>query len=375
MVPALALLSIPFMASCEKDDDDNPTLQEPTEFVLNTPAIALGGNTYDLSHANTFHLTCSQPNYGFPVSTVYNVQVSFDKDFSSYDSLATTFQTASMDVKASELNDKIVEMYQDANHGEDPSGKQLSVYLRLRAHIFNSDKGAIYSNIVSVPKVEVSYVASLPTAVYIASNTIHDGGTAKQFAQVYGVKGEFYGIAYADPSAPLKWGPNSKVKKGFSDATFVSHVDGLSITADNGNVKFSKAGWYTFHFVSTIDKAKNQVITTVNVYPAQAGIIGACAGESWTDSDPNWALTVPADSKGEFVSPAFAGAGELRAYIHVPGYAWWQTEFTIFKKDLFFRNVDIPGKWEDAKGDDYSVKGSVGQKLYVDFDHYTAYVK
>ncbi len=65
---------------CSSDDrDDNPTITTPTEFILDTPAIA--GNNIDLAHSSTLQLTCSQPNYGFPAATKYNVQISFERGY------------------------------------------------------------------------------------------------------------------------------------------------------------------------------------------------------------------------------------------------------------------------------------------------------
>ena len=78
---------------------------------------------------------------------------------------------------------------------------------------------------------------------------------------------------------------------------------------------------------------------------------------------------------GVHVSPAFVGGGELRAYILVPGLDWWRTEFTLYKGNLFFRNVDIPSNWAESMGAGYSVQGAEGQKLYVDFNFNTGEVK
>ena len=79
---ALALVAVPLMTSCENDDDSNPTLRTPDSFVLNTPAYA-ENNTYDLSNAESVNLTTTQPAYGFPAATVYQVQVSLDENFRS----------------------------------------------------------------------------------------------------------------------------------------------------------------------------------------------------------------------------------------------------------------------------------------------------
>ena len=44
------LVATALLTACEDDRDSNPTIQEPTTFVLNTPANATY-NVYDLNHS------------------------------------------------------------------------------------------------------------------------------------------------------------------------------------------------------------------------------------------------------------------------------------------------------------------------------------
>ena len=88
-------------SACEADRDSNPVYQEPTKFVLNTPAYV--NTVYDLEHSTSLELTCSQPDYGFTAATYYAVQVSLTEDFSSFEELSTQYTTAKMNVDASEL--------------------------------------------------------------------------------------------------------------------------------------------------------------------------------------------------------------------------------------------------------------------------------
>ena len=75
LIPALALVA---MTGCE-DQDTAPVYQEPTEFVLNTPAYVNG--VYDLEQSDNIILTCSQPDYGFTAAVTYSVEVSFGSTF------------------------------------------------------------------------------------------------------------------------------------------------------------------------------------------------------------------------------------------------------------------------------------------------------
>jgi hypothetical protein len=126
------------------------------------------------------------------------------------------------------------------------------------------------------------------------------------------------------------------------------------------------------HFVTDI--VDNALQFTLNVHPGAAYIIGNTTGD-WTDGYAASALTAPADGSGEWVSPAFTSAGELRAYVKVPGIEWYHTEFTLYKGAIFWRNLNIISNWAENAGADYSVACEPGQKLYVNFDQNTAEVK
>lgn len=54
------LVATALLTACEDDRDSNPTIQEPTTFVLNTPANATY-NVYDLNQSKNIELTCTQP--------------------------------------------------------------------------------------------------------------------------------------------------------------------------------------------------------------------------------------------------------------------------------------------------------------------------
>ena len=86
--PTILMVALGLVAftSCEDDNDSNPTLTQPTEFVLNQPAI---NGTIDLDHSASFTLTWSQPtpynDFNAPVVPTYTIQVSptgsFNKAF------------------------------------------------------------------------------------------------------------------------------------------------------------------------------------------------------------------------------------------------------------------------------------------------------
>lgn len=70
-------LAVAGLTSCEPDD--SPKIQEPTEFILNTPPFA--DQYYQLQRGHTMEFTCSQPNYGLTLAPTYALEVSLYEDF------------------------------------------------------------------------------------------------------------------------------------------------------------------------------------------------------------------------------------------------------------------------------------------------------
>lgn len=386
LAPACLLAVLPFMASCETDTDSNPTLQKPTSFVLNTPAYA-DNNVYDLANSESVNFTTTQPDYGYPAITVYEVQVSVDSKFAevttldvpeniAYTTLANTYTTANMDVDATELNNAIVALYQAAHDGADPSGIPMSAYVRLLAHVNGVSDSYCCSNVIELKNVVVSYIAVLPENVYVAGPSIRGGSEPKELGAVYGVEGEWYGMVYMSEGSSLKYGDAS------AQTTVPNTVDDQAnsgATATDDGVTFANAGWYALHLKVLIED--NSMRSTLTVYPGAAYVCGIICGPGadgtgvWDDPNTAWALTVPTDASGEWVSPAFAGSGELRAYINIPGLDWWRTEFTIYNGGLYWRDADIAQSWAENVGAAYSVTCNPGQQLHVNFDYDTAEVK
>ena len=375
----LALAVMPLMTSCDTDTDSNPTLQQPTTFVLNTPPYS--GNVYDLANSSTVNFTTSQPDYGFPVVTTYEVQVSLDERLASVASVEVPDDIAYITLEPDEqghqakigvdavaFNNAVVNMYQRANNGADPSGKEIDIYVRLVAHVAGdtADFGWCYSNTIKM-SVVVSYVATLPTEIFVAGPSIHGGADAKELGAVYDMAGEFYGMVYISAGANLTWGDASdNVTNGYSATTSVVDEANAGLSGTD-NITFANAGWYALHLKTAIED--NSVRSTLTVYPGIAYVTGAVAGDVWNDPNTGWELTPPADASGEWVSPAFAGSGELRAFIKIPGLDWWRTEFTLYNGALYWRDANIVSSWAENVGSAYSVSCTTGQRLYVDFDH------
>jgi cobyric acid synthase len=101
--------------ACQDDRDSNPTIQQPTTFVLNTPAVA--DQYIQLSADNKVNLTWSQPNYGYNALATYQIQVGLVNDdgsikWSEEDGAAkyleTTFTQCNVNVSGAEIAETIV---------------------------------------------------------------------------------------------------------------------------------------------------------------------------------------------------------------------------------------------------------------------------
>ncbi len=388
---ALCLLCV-LCVSCAKDDDSNPVLNTQDLTMTLLESSYPSGLLFDLSKSETVNLKIKeQPQYGYPAITIYSVQVSIDPAFLTvapsdvnpsvkYTTLATTYTKANMNVDAMEMNNSIIKMYQAANGGADPSGLALDAYVRVCAQVSAQGGNLIsgtecYSNVIKLSNLTVAYVAAIPKQLYLSGTSVKGGNGAKEFATVYGASNCFYTMAYFVAGDTFLWGDSEDTGTGYSRTSSVDDQasSGVEEAAD-GSFKVSNAGWYVLYMETTIDKAKNALVSDLVIYPGHAYIIGATTG-NWDDSDPASEMIAPATADGIWESPIFTGNGELRAYIKVPGFDWWKTEFTLFKGSIFWRTVDIPSNWKDNVGSAYSVDCSAGQKLYINFDELTGEVK
>uniref|UniRef100_UPI0025D8D08A SusF/SusE family outer membrane protein n=1 Tax=Segatella copri TaxID=165179 RepID=UPI0025D8D08A len=388
LLPALVLPLL--FTSCDDDRDSNPTLDlshVADGFVLNTPAVA-ENNTYDLISAKSLRLTCSQPNYGgVPYSMRYYVQVSIDPAFVSdgtatHTELATFYRTADMQVNATEINNAIVALFQAANP-DTSVPEEMPVYIRLRAVIgdaTDTSLGETFSNTITLRSVKATYEApdaKFTDNLYLIGSSIQTPWKSwKPIPKVFGMEGNYYGIIYLPAGGEFKWGTENNDYRGINRLKEINDEAGAGISAgEEQNIKVTNAGWYTLLFKGKITEDKKNIDWTLTVYPTQICLIGTCIGQSeWGFAD-NTALTAPADQNGEWVSPAFTASSELRVSVKVGKLDWYRTEFTLYKGNVFWRRYDIVNNWAETEGADYSVTTQVGQKLYINFDNYSAEVK
>ena len=162
-------------------------------------------------------------------------------------------------------------------------------------------------------------------------------------------------MIYVPAGKGFKWGAFEQDWRGYDRIRNWDDVAGAGVSAaDDGNILFENGGWYVLFFEAEI--VGSSVQYDLHIYPGAAYVTGAgCYTGDWLDADPTWQLVAPADQTGEWASPAFIGSGELRAYIKVPGYDWWHTEFTLHNGEVYWRDVNIIDSWSEL-GSDYAVQ-------------------
>ena len=364
----LAVVAVGFV-SCEEDRDSNPIWNEDAAktFVLNMPAVAVN-NVLDLEGSDNVVFTTSQPDYGFPVSTVYTTWVSLDG--AEYVALPTTSTSAVISIPAKEINEALLGLLGDGDVSE-----PMPVKVKLTAALFaDPEMGKAESNVIELPKVKV-YVpkveVTLPTKMHIVGGFAASEGWSKfvALAPAYSQEGMFYGVVYLAEGDEFKINPDAGWK-GNDMGTGQITLDGdIAATCENGDkgshLKMGSAsGWYNVIVKAKI--ANGAVQYTMSMIEAKVYIIGAAFGGVWEKSD-DALFTAPATADGEWVSPAFTGSGELRMFIDC-GIDWWKTEFTLDgDNNIFYRTMDIPSNWAENVGAAYSKQVNPDGHVYLNF--------
>lgn len=377
------LFALPVFTACNTDNGSNPVLNEPDTFVLNTPAYA-ANNVYDLKNASTLELACSQPDYGFPASTTYTVQVSLEADFkdatadtkANYATLESTYTTAKMNVVASELNSALLDLWTAAK-GETTAfpTDPISVYVRLKAAITDSGRGVCYSNVINLPKVlgtkEASSLAP-PKTLFVVGSMLNNWGVWKPMVAVTGLDGQFWTMIYFDANSEFKFGTKQNEYIGVTDKRLTVTDKANAGVAGDDNIKVTTAGWYIVYVKATVKN--NDYAFAMTFYPGEVYLFGNSTGGSWAYVDA-WKFTAPDTKDGNFVSPAMTASGEVRMCVKTD-VDWWRTEFTLYKGEIFYReNQAINDSWNADKGSDYSVQGAAGKVMQLNFTAGTGEIK
>ena len=375
----LVVMSLTLMTACSDDNDSNPSIQTPTEFKLNTPALV--NTPIDLANSSKIMLTCSQPNYGYTASVQYTVQVATDENMTDAVELSETSNSAKVAIDAASLASTLTNIYVQKGKTEADFPMDVKAYFRLKANIVTSNGNVvegteILSNVVSLNNIHLLFslpAVNLPSNVYVVGSFC-DWDWAKSFdmVQVYGTEDTFWHLVYIDDSGiklntATEWN-GSEV--GFAGITVSGDCKDEIIDKD-GNIASSKPGWYLV--IVTTSVVNREIHYDVQFNKPTIWLIGPAAGSTdYAEEAEGWSFTVPTTKDGDFVSPAFAGSvpggdGDgVRMYVKVPGHDWWHSEFVVLSDKIEYRATG---------GDQARAAGSAGQKVYLNFAKGTGEIK
>lgn len=375
----LVVMSLTLMTACSDDNDSNPTIQSPTEFKLNTPALE--NTPIDLANSSKIILTCSQPNYGYTASVQYTVQVATTPDMSDAQEISETSPSAKVEVNASLLASTLTNIFVEKGKTEADFPMDVKAYFRLKANIVTSNGNVvegteILSNVVSLNKIHLLFSlppVNLPSHVYTVGNFCDwKWDNCFDMVQVYGTDNTFWRLVYIDDSG-IKF--NSAAEWNGSEVGYA----GITVSGDckddiidnGGNIASKNPGWYLV--IVTTSVVNREIHYDVQFNKPTIWLIGPAAGSTdYAEEAEGWSFTVPTTKDGDFVSPAFAGSvpggdGDgVRMYVKIPGHDWWHSEFVVLSDKIAYRATG---------GDQARVAGSAGQKVYLNFSKGTGEIK
>jgi hypothetical protein len=214
-ISALLFCGLAVFASCDDDRENNPTLQSPTTFQLNTPSYSTG--LIDLANSTTLNFTWSQPDYGVPVAASYEMQfspenkwtVSVDEALAdesgntvpTYGSAGGVVTVVSSSVEA---NDIATILERCELWTEDAVPATQNVYARCMA-VYAGD--TIYSNVINFNVVPyyVELKEAAPNYWYLIGGCIGDGkwtnttdGLGTSNMPLYPITGQTYDAKTGD---------------------------------------------------------------------------------------------------------------------------------------------------------------------------------
>lgn len=375
----LVVMSLTLMTACSDDNDSNPSIQTPTEFKLNTPALV--NTPIDLANSSKIMLTCSQPNYGYTASVQYTVQVATDENMTDAVELSETSTSAKVAIDAASLASALTNIYVEKGKTEADFPMDVKAYFRLKANIVTSNGNVvegteILSNVVSLNNIHLLFSlppVNLPSHVYVVGNFCDwKWDNCFDMVQVYGTDNTFWRLVYIDDSGiklntVAEW---NKSEVGYAGITVSGDCKDDIIDKD-GNIASSKPGWYLV--IVTTSVVNREIHYDVQFNKPTIWLIGPAAGsDDFAEEAEGWSFTVPTTKDGEFVSPAFVGsvpAGTdkgVRMYVKIPGHDWWHSEFVT---------LDGKIKYRATGGDQDRATGSVGQQVHLNFAKGTGEIK
>ena len=308
----LAAAGLMVFTSCKDDNDSNPTLTQPTTFVLNEPSI---NGIIDLKKTTApIVLTWSQPtpynNFNAPVVPTYWVEISpkgsFGQAFDAnaedntgadYFVLNETFNSGkNVELSAESLNLTLLQMF---GWTEETVPASLPLSIRVKSAVRDAsykEYGVIYSNVITLmtaPYYKVLKPAD-PELWWLIGSDIADGSwgsdVAKCVIPMQTIEGETYDSKAGQ--GKTQWigylgGGGFKLRGALDDSwaaqigqgaafgTFVKNDGG------SGDIKVPAAGLYKITLntaeLAKVEDKKETTALTVEPYDGSAKVYDGMA--------------------------------------------------------------------------------------------------
>lgn len=176
------LVAVLSLNSCKEDAD--PQYNDPTEFKLNTPALA--SQYYELTADGTLDLSWSQPNYGYAAAAVYKVSISLLEDFSEAKELTSEYKLCYAQIPGSEIAEAICNLRGIESEDDYTDEPARAVYFRVSAQIKGIEGSEIVSNVIKIDQVKEYCAIQSPGFIYVVGAftdwTGPDAGAAGHYA-------------------------------------------------------------------------------------------------------------------------------------------------------------------------------------------------
>lgn len=315
LLGAMLICTAGLFTACSDDNDSNPTLIQPTEFVLNTPAYV--NETVDLENSDALRLTWSQPQFtsdNAPINATYEIQVSPSGSFTvsaadaeaeedgtlvaDYAVIDKTYNTCYADMAASDLASALIKVakWQD---GAVPAEQEA--YIRINAYVVEGTAklNAVVSNVIklSVNPYYIELKDAAPIMWYLVGDNFGDGAWSDKPGEssfpMFIQSGYTYDkatgageITYLNYFTTDSWKiqpTDFNWEYGFMSSGSANEAVYRNGGGDNGNIWCDPAGYYlvTIHTGQNTCKIELQDISPA-VY-SQICITGDF--NDWTDAD------------------------------------------------------------------------------------------
>lgn len=286
------------LTSCDDDNDSNPTLQQPTSFVLNQPGLS--GNIYDLSKSSAIVLTAKQPDYGYTAPVAYGLQMSLNNNWTegNYYSLEATTTSPKYSVDPVDLDKGIMTLTGITDAASMAPDSAYKIYVRMRAALPSDSTTEVYSNAVALNVMPyfIQLKVAAPDFWYLVGGCIGDGSWTSN-SSINAYLSLFPLSLVKDYTYNAKSGAGEFTFTGYfadTDIFKLKHVsdkwdeqwgtkDGAFVKNDggSGNITVPTSGYYTLTLNTLTDKVTLEKADVTPTVYSKVSIIGL--NGDWTN--------------------------------------------------------------------------------------------